>query len=90
MVVLFKPNQFIPIHTPSIDLIFYMISGNAEIIADDKRIQAKSGDLIIVPKGKRRGIKALTEVKALHIVVPPPSHVDHEEVERKLEKGVFE
>jgi len=43
-----------------------------------------------VPKGVKRGVRALTELTVLHIVQPPPGEKDHEEVHRKLAAGKFE
>ena len=50
----------------------------------------KKDDLIIVPKGLRRGVKALTELSLLHVVQPPPADTEHNEVHRKLGEGIFD
>lgn len=84
----FKAGQFIPVHKPSINLVLYIIEGKGEVIASSKKYNVKAGDLIIVPEGEDRGIKAQTNLTMLHIVSPPPTATDHKEKE-KLEKNIF-
>ena len=86
----FKEGQFIPVHTPAVDLVLYILKGEAEVVAGDERLNAAKDDLIIIPKGAKRGIKALTELAILHVVQPPPAVEDHNEVHAKLAKGKFE
>ena len=80
----FKPGQFIPVHYPQVDVVLCVIEGEAEIIAGDDLVIAKKDDLIIVPKGHKRRVKALSELTLLHVVQPPPEEKDHNEVHRKL------
>jgi quercetin dioxygenase-like cupin family protein len=86
----FKAGQFIPVHTPNVDLVFLVQSGTGEVIAANKRIRIKPGDIVIIPRGQSRGIKAETDMEALHLVSPPPNDADHEEVVKKLQLGRFE
>ena len=86
----FKQGQFIPVHTPGVDVVLYILDGEAQVVAGEKRLTAKKGDLIVVPKRVRRGIRALTELSVLHVVQPPPSEEDHKEVHQKLTTGRFE
>jgi quercetin dioxygenase-like cupin family protein len=86
----FKKGQFIPVHTPGVDVVICVLEGEAEIVAGDEKFIAKKKDLIVVPKNIRRGIKALTELSVLHVVQPAPSEKDHVEVHRKIESGRFE
>ena len=86
----FKTGQFIPVHTPEVDLILYILEGEAEVVTGDERVTARKDDLIIVPKGLKRGIKALTELSILHVVQPPPSEEDHSQVHARLAEGRFE
>jgi mannose-6-phosphate isomerase-like protein (cupin superfamily) len=62
----------------------------AEVVTGDERVTARKDDLIIVPKGLKRGIKALTELSILHVVQPPPSDEDHSQVHARLAEGRFE
>ncbi len=86
----FKKGQFIPVHKPNIDLILCILEGEAEVVAGEERSKAGPNDLIIIPKGVQRGIMALSDLTALHIVQPPPSNEDHKEVHEKLVAGKFE
>jgi len=86
----FKSGQFIPVHTPGVDVVICVLEGEAEIVAGEEKFVAKKNDLIVVPKGIRRGIKALTELSLLHVVHPAPSEKDHVEVHQKIATGRFE
>ena len=90
ILVYFKAGQFIPVHKPSIDLVFLVQSGTGEAVAGGMRQEVKPGDIIIIPRGQSRGIKAYTDMEALHLVSPPPNDSDHEEVAKKLRSGRFE
>ena len=86
----FKKGQFIPVHTPGVDLVLYILEGEAAVVAGDQRLTAAKDDLIIIPRGAKRGVKALTELTILHVVQPPPAAEDHNEVHAKLAQGRFE
>ncbi len=86
----FKSGQFIPVHTPGVDVVICVLEGEAEIVAGEEKFVAKKNDLIVVPKGIRRGVKALTELSLLHVVQPAPSEKDHIEVHQKIVAGRFE
>lgn len=86
----FKKGQFIPVHTPGIDVVLCILEGEAEVVAGDEKMIAQKHDLIIVPKGIKRGIRALSELTVLHIVQPPPTEEDHHEVHTKIAQDRFE
>ena len=86
----FKPGQFIPVHSPQVELVLCILEGEAEIVAGDELVTAAKDDLIIIPKGVKRGVKALTELTVLHVVAPPPSGDDHKEVHQRLAEGKFD
>jgi quercetin dioxygenase-like cupin family protein len=86
----FKKGQFIPVHSPGVELVLYIIEGEAEVVTGDERVQARKDDLLVFPKGVKRGVKALTELTILHVVSPPPSADDHNEVHAKLAEGKFD
>ncbi len=86
----FKKGQFIPVHTPDVDLVLCVLEGEAEVVAGDERVIAGKDDLIIVPKGVKRGVKDLTELTVLHVVQPPPTEEDHKEVHARIAQGRFE
>ena len=86
----FKEGQFIPVHSPEIELVLCILEGKAEVVAGEERVAAGKNDIIIIPKGEKRGVKALSELTVLHVVQPPPSDLDHKEVHAKLAKGEFD
>ncbi len=86
----FKAGQFIPAHTPGVDLTLYIIEGEGEVLAADDRFNVEAGKLVVVPQGIRRGILARTDMTVLHVVTPPPTAADHAQVKAGLQKGVFE
>ncbi len=90
LITYIKAGQFIPVHTPGIDLIFVVQSGRGVAVAGDEKREISPGDIVIVPRGVRRGILAKTDMEALHVVSPPPGDFDHEEVSRKIAAGTFE
>ncbi|MDH2902138.1 MAG: DUF2249 domain-containing protein [archaeon] len=85
----FKAGQFIPVHRPNIDLVLLVHAGEGEVVAGERKVDVKAGDLVIVPKGEKRGIRAISDMEVLHLVSPPPTDADHEEVAQKLSQGAF-
>ena len=83
----FEPGQFIPIHTPAIDVTFVILEGEGAIVAGDQEAEGGPGAIVIVPANVARGIKATTRLIAVHLVSPPPTDADHTEVQRKLRQG---
>ena len=86
----FKEGQFIPVHAPEVELVLCILDGKAEIVAGEEKAVASKNDIFIVPKGQKRGIKALTELTVLHVVAPPPSDMDHKEVRAMIAEGKFD
>ncbi len=86
----FKKGQFIPVHTPGVELVLCVLEGEAEVVAGDERVIAGKDDLIVIPRGVKRGVKALTELTVLHVVQPPPTEEDHKEVHARIAQGRFE
>jgi quercetin dioxygenase-like cupin family protein len=86
----FKKDQFIPVHAPEVELVLYVLEGEAELVAGDERVMAGKDDLIVIPKGVKRGVKALTELTILHVVQPLPGEEDHREVHERLAQGRFD
>ena len=86
----FKEGQFIPVHAPEVELVLCILEGKAEVVAGEERVAAGKNDIIIIPKGEKRGVKALSELTVLHVVQPPPTDMDHKEVHERLAKGEFD
>lgn len=85
----FKAGQFIPAHTPGVDLVLFVIEGQGEVLAGEDRFPLEAGQLVVVPAGVRRGILSRTDMTVLHVVSPPPTAADHAQVKAGLQKGVF-
>jgi|GEM_PF-126378 uncharacterized protein (DUF2249 family) len=90
LLVFLRANQFIPIHSPKNDLVLLVSRGRGEVVAGESRVKVFPSSIVIVPSGIRRGVKAETDMEVLHLVSPPPTERDHEEVIRKLAEGRFE
>jgi quercetin dioxygenase-like cupin family protein len=86
----FKEGQFIPVHAPEVELVLCILEGKAEVVAGEEVVAAGKNDIIIIPKGEKRGVKALSELTVLHVVQPPPSDMDHKEVHERLAQGKFD
>lgn len=85
-----RAGQFIPVHAPASDLVFLIHKGSGTAVAGESTYQIGPGDILVVKKGVKRGIKAETDMEALHLVIPPPGDRDHEEVGIKIAEGKFE
>lgn len=90
ILVYFRAGQLIPVHAPSVDLVLLVYSGTGELIAGSEKHPVKPGDVVVIPRGTRRGIKAETDMQILHLVSPLPTDKDHEEMRKKLASGIFE
>lgn len=84
MLVCFQPGQFIPVHSPPVDLTIAVLEGEGELIAGDERSTMTPGTLAFIPAGEARGINAATQFVALLTVTPPPTEADHREVKAGL------
>ena len=85
----FEPGQFIPVHSPGIDMILVVLEGQGTIVAGDQECSVKPGAIVIVPAGAARGVKATTRMIAVHLVSPPPTEADHTEVHARLRQGTW-
>jgi quercetin dioxygenase-like cupin family protein/uncharacterized protein (DUF2249 family) len=73
----FEPGQEIPVHAPGVDLVLSVLEGMGEVRAGDQVHPVAAGDVVIVPAGEERGVRARTRMVALHVVSPPPTEADH-------------
>lgn len=69
----FEPGQFIPVHSPGVDMTLVVLEGE--------------GTIVMVSAGSARGVRARSRLVAVHLVSPPPTEVDHAEVQAKLRHG---
>jgi quercetin dioxygenase-like cupin family protein len=82
----FQPGQFIPVHTPGVDLTLVVLEGEGRVVAGEQEIGVAPGQVVTIPAGIKRGVFAKTQMVALHVVSPPPSEADHQEVHTGLMK----
>jgi quercetin dioxygenase-like cupin family protein len=83
----FEPDQFIPVHSPGVDMALVVLEGEGTIVAGDQETEIGPGTIAIVPAGSARGVKARTRLIAVHLVAPPPTETDHTDVQAKLRQG---
>lgn len=86
----FRAGQFIPVHAPDVHLALFVVSGEGEVVAGEKRRRVKEGDLVVVPRKVRRGVKAKTNMVVLHVVSPSPTQADHVDMAARIARGEFE
>lgn len=83
----FEPGQFIPVHSPGVDMALVVLEGDGTVVAGDQESDVSAGSIAIVPAGQARGIKARTRLVAVHLVSPPPTEGDHAQVQTGLRQG---
>ena len=86
----FRAGQFIPVHTPDVHVVIYILAGEGEVVAGEERRRVKEGDLVVVPRKTKRGVKAKTDMVILHVVSPPPTQADHGDMAARIARGDFE
>jgi quercetin dioxygenase-like cupin family protein len=86
----FQAGQFIPVHKPDVHVVLYIVSGEGEVVAGEKRHHVREGDLVVVPRKVARGVKAKTDMVVLHVVSPPPTEADHGDMAARIARGDFE
>ena len=87
ILVCLEPGQFIPVHSPQVDMALVVLEGEGMLIAGEREEAARPGVVAFVPAGETRGLKAQTRLVALHVVTPPPTQADHAGVMAGLAKG---
>jgi quercetin dioxygenase-like cupin family protein/hemerythrin-like domain-containing protein len=74
-----EPGQQIDPHAPDVDVALAVMQGVGEIWVDDAPRTVRAGDVIVVPAGVTRGMRALDDrLVILHAVSPPPTAAHHE------------
>ncbi|MGB3400879.1 MAG: cupin domain-containing protein [Candidatus Deferrimicrobiaceae bacterium] len=86
----FKAGQFIPVHKPDVHVVLYILSGEGEVVAGEKRRHVREGDLVVVPRKVARGVIAKTDMVVLHVVSPSPTMADHGDMAARIARGDFE
>jgi len=71
----FKAGQTLPVHNHDVDgeLTIVVLSGDGEFLgADNVALPAKAGDVLVCPIAVPHGIRAITEMRVLVTIAPPP------------------
>jgi quercetin dioxygenase-like cupin family protein len=87
LVVSLLPDQFLPVHSPAVDLVAVVLEGEGLCAAGASDAQIGPGSVVVVPAGRQRGFRARTPMVLAVVVSPPPTGQDHAEVVRKLREG---
>lgn len=61
----FDEGQGLSEHTSPFDAFLYLLEGEAEISVSGKRIEAKTGDLVLLPANEPHGLKATARFKMM-------------------------
>ena len=87
LLVCLEPGQFIPVHTPGVDLTIAVLEGEGRLVVGDREETIAPGAIAFAPAGTTRGLKATTRLVVLNVVTPPPTDADHAEVASGLKRG---
>lgn len=87
----FEPGQFIPVHAPASDVAITVVSGTGTIRDGDQEHQVEPGDVVAVPAGEDRGVRAGDQrLEATLVTAPPPTDAEHDPVRQGLREGTFD
>lgn len=87
LLVCLEPGQFIPLHSPGVDITFVILEGEGTLVAGTQEAEVGPGALAFAAAGEARGLRARTRLIAVHIVAPPPTEADHTAVMAGLRRG---
>ena len=65
----FDKDQGLSEHTSPYDAVVYILDGEAEITVSANNIQAKQGDMVIMPAQKPHALKATSRLKMMLIMM---------------------
>jgi len=73
-----QDGQEIPLHAPPLDLVITIVEGTGQVMAGESVHSIRAGDVVIVPAGETRGLRATgRRLLAVNVVSPPPGPGDH-------------
>jgi quercetin dioxygenase-like cupin family protein len=82
MVVGMEDGQEIALHRPGVELALAIMEGAGEVWVGDAPRPVAAGDIVVIPAGTTRGVRAKGRLVFMNVVSPPPTAADHE-VERR-------
>jgi quercetin dioxygenase-like cupin family protein/iron-sulfur cluster repair protein YtfE (RIC family) len=78
VVAALEDGQEIPLHAPPLDMVMTIVEGIGQVMAGDQVHPVRAGDVVIVPAGQTRGLRATGgRLVAVNVVSPPPGPGDH-------------
>ncbi|WP_276299135.1 cupin domain-containing protein [Halorussus lipolyticus] len=88
----FEPGQFIPVHAPDSDVAITVQRGTGLVRDGEDDHRVGPGDVVVVPAGADRGVKADDgeRLEATLVTAPPPTDAEHDPVREGLRKGEFD
>lgn len=86
----FRPDQFIPVHAPDSDLAVTVLEGSGVVLEGETDHAVEPGDVVAVPAGVDRGVRAESRLVATLVTAPPPTDAEHDPVREGLRRGVFD
>jgi quercetin dioxygenase-like cupin family protein len=73
-----EDGQQIPLHAPPLDLVMTIVEGTGQVMAGASVHSVRAGDVVVVPAGETRGLRATGgRLLAVNVVSPPPGPGDH-------------
>jgi quercetin dioxygenase-like cupin family protein len=87
----FEPGQFIPVHAPDSDVAITVLEGQGTVRDGETDHSVEPGDVVVVPAGDKRGVRAEQgRLEATLVTAPPPTDAEHDPVRRGLKNGEFD
>jgi quercetin dioxygenase-like cupin family protein len=87
----FRPGQFIPVHAPDSNVVVTVVEGSGVVRDSDEEREVGPGDVVAVPAGRERGVKAGDAgLEAALVTAPPPTDAEHHPVRRGIRLGEFD
>jgi quercetin dioxygenase-like cupin family protein len=88
----FEPRQFIPVHAPDSDVAVTVVEGRGVVRDGDDEHEVGPGDVVVVPAGTDRGVRAGDDsrLEVTLVTAPPPTDGEHDPVREGLKRGVFD
>ena len=78
VVAALEDGQEIPLHAPPLDIVMTIVEGIGQVMVGDQVHTVRAGDVVVVPAGQTRGLRATGgRLVAVNVVSPPPGPGHH-------------